>query len=335
MDDGRQCPFFAMQEVQVADQEERLYGTLFRILDQLVEQSGLTPEQLQASALLLGSTSLDISVYQPDVNKPLCFLPPSDNITSKLANHLGIGGLHFTINTACTASLNALLYGQKLLQLMDYQHVIVVGCEFHNELTVNGFYSLDLISQRGELSAFHQQRDGLILGEGVGALLLSADKPEGPAIELLDGYSSCDSYSLTTTKEDGSHILQVINQALEYAGVSYQQIDLIKVHGTATRNNDDAEFNALAEQFPQTPIWPLKPFIGHTLGACGVLELAIMYQLLGADSLPVPHYAEQTEQLLMPFAPADKGLASYQHILLNHCGFGGNNAAYVVKVHSV
>ena len=75
----------------------------------------------------------------------------------------------------------------------------------------------------------------------------------------------------------------------------------------------------------------LKPFIGHTLGACGVIELALDY-LLGMQSIPVANYvSEQPQSIMLPFAAADHAMSSFEHVLVNHCGFGGNNAALVME----
>ena len=328
------CPYFAMTGAPPSQAEDRLYSLLFSVVSALIEEAGLTSEALSQTALMLGSTSLDISIYKPVAGQDI-WLPPSDNITSRIVQKFGLSDFHLTFNTACTASINALNYGKRLLEQGKHKHVIVVGCEFYNELTLKGFNSLALFSGSEQVLAFHQQRDGLLLGEGVGALLLGREKPEREyVIELLEGHCSCDTFSLTTTHEDGSQIRQVIDKALQFSGLTTADIELVKVHGTATYSNDLSENNALQSAFPQVPILALKPFTGHTLGACGVLELALMDHLLQSDrELPRLNYCdEQPEQLLRPFASEGSKLSDYQHILLNHCGFGGNNAALVVKV---
>ena len=136
------------------------------------------------------------------------------------------------------------------------------------------------------------------------------------------------------TSEDGSHIKTVLHQAIQKSGLSAADIHLLKVHGTATYNNDVAEYNALLSYFDSPPeILALKPFIGHTLGACGAIEIALMDHLLSQEGLPVPAYVSQhAEDIMLPFASGDKALRSFRHVLINHCGFGGNNAALVLEV---
>ncbi|MBL4576261.1 MAG: hypothetical protein JKY51_09230 [Opitutaceae bacterium] len=135
------------------------------------------------------------------------------------------------------------------------------------------------------------------------------------------------------TVEDGSHINTVLGKAISKSGLSANNIDLIKVHGTATYNNDLAEFNAIQRCFSTCPaIMALKPFIGHTLGACGVIELALMDYLLDMPNIPVPDYVSQHPQdVMLPFAPASRAISSFEHVLVNHSGFGGNNAALVLE----
>jgi 3-oxoacyl-[acyl-carrier-protein] synthase-1 len=321
-----------MDQVSVDSSEARLFNSLTTVIQQLIQSSKLEPETLAQTALLLGSTSLDIGTLSPSADKALG-LPKIDRLSQFIQEKFGLHPFHLVINTACTASLNAVLYGKKLLEQTGIKQVIVVGCEFYNQLTTAGFYSLDLLSSE-QLLAFHKNRQGLILGEGIGALLLTKTPPQRKTYyRLMEGDSACDTSSLTMTAEDGSHINTVLSQAIKKSGLNSDNIDLVKVHGTATYNNDLAEFNAIDRCFSTPPaIMALKPFIGHTLGACGVIELALMNYLLDKPNIPVPVYvSEQPQEIMLPFAPTNYATSSYEHVLVNHCGFGGNNAALVLE----
>lgn len=321
--------FFAMQGIQLSTEQSRILDNLLSLVKQLIIKSQLSREACAKTALILGSTSLDIGSIVPQTENTI-WLTNTDFLSQYLQQQLSLNDFHLTINTACTASVNALLSAKKLIDNNSFEQVIVVGCEFYNTLTIAGFHSLDLISQ-SELATFSNQRDGLVLGEGIGAVLLSREKPQAQHyFEVLNGYSACDTYSLTMTQEDGVHIEQVINKALQLSKLTHADIDLIKVHGTATYNNDLAEFNAITRCFSTPPnILALKPFTGHTLGACGVLEISLLMYLLTKQTLPIPDYVN--DGVLLPFAPAERALSEYQYLLLNHCGFGGNNAAIVLK----
>lgn len=327
--DQSQVPFYAMHQIDIDTSEQRVFDSLTKVTKQLIDNSGLSQQELQHTALMLGSTSLDIGTILPNESSPI-WLPKIDRLSQHLQQSLGLSHCHLVFNTACTASINALIYGKKLLEQSKFEHVIVVGCEFYNHLTVDGFHSLDLISQT-RLSPFEEQRDGLILGEGIGALLLSKNKPEREyCYGVLGGHSACDTSSLTMTAEDGSHIKTVLEQAIHKSNLSTADIDLIKVHGTATYNNDISEYHALKQCFPTpVPIIALKPFIGHTLGACGAIEIALLDNLLNAARLPIVDTTAGGKML--PFASESTPLNAYENILINHCGFGGNNAALVLK----
>lgn len=325
--------FYAMDNLTIDSSESRLFDALTTMVGELISASGLDVTELSQTALLLGSTSLDIGTLSPEKNAAIG-LPKIDRLSQHLQQKFGLSPYHIVINTACTASTNALLYGKKLIEHHGYKHVIVVGCEFYNDLTIGGFHSLDLLSKE-QLKAFHVNRDGLILGEGIGALLLTTQKPDREFYyQVLEGYSGCDTTSLTMTSEDGRHIKTVLHNAVQKSGLKPKDIDLLKVHGTATYNNDIAEYNAILSYFESPPeILALKPFIGHTLGACGVIEIALMDYLLSQEELPIADYArQQTEETMLPFSSGKKALRSFQHVLINHCGFGGNNAALVLKV---
>ncbi|MDU0353039.1 beta-ketoacyl synthase N-terminal-like domain-containing protein [Paraglaciecola aquimarina] len=330
MPDQVDVPFYSMQGIDIDTSEQRVFDSLTTVTKQLIENSGLPPSELKNTALMLGSTSLDIGTIEPNQGQNI-WLPKIDRLSQHLQQSLGLSPCHLIFNTACTASINALIYGKKLLQHSQFRHLIVVGCEFYNHLTVDGFHSLDLIS-KGRLSPFETGRDGLILGEGIGALLLSKDKPNRERyFSLLGGHSACDTSSLTMTAEDGSHITQVLNQAIARSNLTAADINLVKVHGTATYNNDISEYNALLQSFSTPPpIIALKPFIGHTLGACGAIEIALMDTLLCAENLPLIETGA-TDKML-PFAATDRALYHYKNMLINHCGFGGNNAALVLTV---
>ncbi|WP_133470742.1 beta-ketoacyl synthase N-terminal-like domain-containing protein [Paraglaciecola marina] len=329
MPNQENVPFYGMHSLSIDSSEARVFTTLTKVTRQLIDKSGLSQEDLKHTALMLGSTSLDIGTIKPSPD-PDIWVPKIDRLSEHLQRKLGLSHCHMVFNTACTASINALLYGKGLLENTNIKQVIIIGCEFYNHLTLDGFHSLDLISEN-KISPFEYQRDGLMLGEGIGALLLSKTPPKRQHyFSVLGGYSACDTSSLTMTAEDGSHINSVLEHTVENSGLHLTDIDLVKVHGTATYNNDVSEYHGLKQFFdPPPPIIALKPYIGHTLGACGALEIALMDELLNTHYLPVPD--TQDENLMLPFAPVSGQLNTYKHILINHCGFGGNNAALVLK----
>jgi len=317
------------------DTLDSIIAQLAQVIDVLIARQRLSPADLANVSLFIGSSSLDIGALS-EKNQRI-WLTPLDTIAQALIEKYGFNALEFTVSTACTASANALLYAAKLIEQGQVEHALVIGCEFFNQLTVQGFESLELISRTTQRS-LASDRDGLILGEGIGVVLLSAQRGEHAALKLLGGYSSCDTYSLTTTQEDGTHIQQVVKQAFVSAQTSSEQINLIKVHATASFSNDQAEVAALTSLFaPQVPpVFALKPYIGHTLGACGALELALLHQLCHSDFIPLPSYvSDDSGATLLPFVKPEQSIGTGDQVLLNHFGFGGNNACLIVEKVSV
>jgi len=329
--ENKKVHYFSMQGVPQNKNFDDMVALLSSHLKSVVQQSNLNEQMLNKTMLFLGSTSLDIDAVVPDESKDV-WLSQTDRLSRKLVNDFGLHHIHYTFNTACTSSANAMIYAGNMIKQGKISHAIVIGCEFFNQLSMNGFDSLDLISTTS-VKPFSTTRDGLILGEGVAAILL-ADKPnKTTALEWLGGYSSCDDYSLTITDESGSHIADVVEKALNNADICSDDIDLVKIHGTASQKSDLAECNALETLFNKVPeLVGFKSFLGHTLGACGILEIAILDYIIQHNIYPNCQYQQNAkEQLLLPFVTSIDSIVNADHMLLNHFGFGGNNAAIILK----
>ncbi|WP_437882511.1 beta-ketoacyl synthase N-terminal-like domain-containing protein [Pseudomonas sp. LRF_L74] len=301
-------------------------------LDRLVvETLGDDAGALGDCLLIVASTSLDINDlerraadeggFQPEHSTPL------DLVAEQLRQRWGFADA-FTLNTACTSAANGLLYGARMLASGSFQRCLVVSFETPSAVARQGFGALDLTSPSGRYRPFHPERDGLILGEAYAATLLSLRPGPAPLARLLGGFSACDTSNLTTTREDGSHIDWVMRRALHSAGTSSAGIGLIKLHGTATGANDRAEHNGVrllfSERLPALCV--LKPWLGHTLGACGLSETLLLVENLAR--LPGVDYADEATLPLSgtPFSVAEDSL-----LLANFFGFGGNNASLVLQ----
>ncbi|WP_016956392.1 beta-ketoacyl synthase N-terminal-like domain-containing protein [Catenovulum agarivorans] len=330
---GQSCHYYFMAGRPSSVELDELIQQISTAVESVLSAANFSSEQRQNTALLIGSTSLDIGAV-PHNNQQSIWLNTIDYLSKMVQQNCKLNEFHLVFNTACTASFNAVITAEKLITSGKFQHVVVVGCEFYNQLTLDGFSSLDLISKLA-VQSFLPERDGLILGEGVAALLIGEQAPNrAQQIKVHRGASGCDLYSLTMTDEQGTHISQIIRQAIQLAKIEATQVELFKAHATATENNDLAEAAAIENCFAVAPpVWALKPFTGHTLGACGALELAIMDALLQQNE-PIPtHTTSDTPSIVRLIAP-NQYLTDYKYILLNHCGFGGNNAAMVAEIMS-
>jgi 3-oxoacyl-[acyl-carrier-protein] synthase-1 len=315
-------PYFAVAAGEALDARlDRLLG----------ETLGGTPAG--DCLLIVASTALDITELEARVADEGGFRfehsTPLDLMAERLRQRHGFAEA-FTLNTACTSAANGLLYGARLLTSGDYKQVLVLAFETPSAIAQQGFGALGLTSPSGAYRPFHAERDGLILGESYCAALLGLDPGPTPLATLLGGFSACDTSSLTTTREDGSHIDWVMRRALQVAGVEAGQIGLAKLHGTATGANDLAENAGMRLLYPESmpPLAVLKPWLGHTLGACGLSESLLLLAALRRGALPALDYAGEA---LLPLPAAPTAVAPDALLLANFFGFGGNNASLVLQ----
>lgn len=303
-------------------------------LDRLVrEVLGADHGPLDDCALIVASTSLDILELEAQATAQGHFLPDDsttlDRIAAQLCERWGLADA-FTLNTACTSAANGLLYGARLLAGGRIARVIVLAYETPSAVAMQGFGALELLSPSGDYRPFHPERDGLVLGETYAATLLSLTPGDTPLARLLGGFSACDTSSLTATREDGSHIDWVMRQALKSAQRAAADVALVKLHGTATQANDQAERNGMLSLYGEgmPALYVLKPWLGHTLGACGLSETLLLMQALQDGPLPGLDYADEAS---LPLRRAPITLANDAVLLANFFGFGGNNASLVVQ----
>ncbi|NOY72752.1 MAG: hypothetical protein GXP14_10300 [Gammaproteobacteria bacterium] len=328
-------PYFTINQPGLSAGVDRLYEIIDRVIQQALEEAKLTTEQLQCAGLFVGSTSFDMFKCEIDLKQSSCtnhdiasHTPPFNRLTHYIQKKYAINGPVFTFNTACTSSANALMYAAELIRRGDICHALVLGLEFYNEVTALGFSGLSLISSNG-MRPFDQHRDGLYLGEACGALIISAE-PEDPGFAYVSGANIGDNYSITASNPDGNTIQTVIERALSQAHIKKEAISIIKTHGTASLSNDEAEAAGLSRVFGTAtpPIVTLKPFMGHTLGACGINELILFYSALRKKSLitfPSKIADEFSLRLANRADIPDKG-----YYLLNYFGFGGNSTALII-----
>lgn len=283
--------------------------------------------------LILASTTLDIAAIEARVKAGETpgnqMAPVLDALAEELRREWGFAGA-FTLNTACTSAANALLYGARLVARNHYRRALVLAFETPSEVTRQGFGVLELTSPSAAYRPFHTERDGLVLGEAYASVMLSGEPGPEPLARLLGGFSACDTSSLTNTAEDGSHIDWVMRRALYSAKSRAAKIGLVKLHGTATSANDQAESNGMQRTFAHTlpPMCVLKPYLGHTLGACGLSETLLLLETLRQGALPGCDYAAQA---LLPLSTEPLAIPAQSLLLANYFGFGGNNASLVLQ----
>ncbi|MGH8373503.1 MAG: beta-ketoacyl synthase N-terminal-like domain-containing protein [Gammaproteobacteria bacterium] len=333
-------PYYRIPDTADLFDSRRFQRLLPPVARMAVTQSDLSAAEIRRLPLFVGSSCFSIGlsesqyagelVRDPAAAMPMPLCGGYQLIAGIIQQELGIQGDFYTYNTACTSSANALLGALRMLELGWYPHALVIGAELANRTTLAGFSGLQIVADR--LQPFDVARAGIVLGEGVGAVLLSAQPGAGNPMRLIGGASNCDTWSVTTANPDGNSVASVLTQALAAAGVQPQQIRGIKAHGTATTMGDTAEAIGIRQVFPTPPpVSVLKSYVGHTLGACSVNELVLFGGALQLGFLPATAGFETPDPALGLQPVTTPGSAPDGYYLLNHFGFGGNNAVLVLE----
>lgn len=317
-------PYFLLEDEILAEEKSilnTLENSVFNKVSKIKKHFG--SEALSKTVLIIGTTMIDIHLTDlikkhmngDDTYTKKLVKHSIDSYADFLANKYGLNELTMTINTACTSTANAILEGDNLIKSGVAECVIVLGIELNSSLMSSGFSAMNLLSMTTQ-KPFAEERDGLVLGEGVASLLLSTQKSKHL---LRGGYSNCDAESITGVSEGGEEFVRVMTNAMSNARVQQDEIDSIKVHATSTPASDLSEINSL-KMFKKKPrLSVIKPYIGHTVGVSGVLELSIFLTCLEQGFLP--KFPSQSEH-----AKSKSGIN-----LLNYFGFGGNNVSLLVE----
>ncbi len=335
-------PYYHFHE-NFASEEEKLYTTLDTLIQQVINQTGLSEEECREVAIFIGSTAMGISLNEAHYAHFL------EHTKTTSFNHLGYGYLGtylekrlgskhkaLLFSTACTSSVNALAYASKMIERGVIQKALVVGIELFNRTTYNGFSSLMLLSKNNLYRPFDERSDGIILGESCSALLLENQPRTAHDFYYKGSKNQCDIYSETTSNPSGEPIFETMDGALDNAKLDLHAIDIIKAHATGSENNNISEANALHLLFEkyaiQKPITALKPLLGHTLGASGSNEIALSLLCAKEGFIPpaygfeIPAEGVMFEPLRTPFTCKDKPLS----ILFNFVAFGGNTTSLIL-----
>ncbi len=266
---------------------------------------------------------------------------PAGDHTEKIAKELDINDYLATISTACSSSLNSIMFGARLINNDILDRVLVGGTDALSKFTLNGFNTL-MILDKEHCRPFDQSRNGLNLGEGAAYLVLESENlathRKKSIHAYLSGYANAnDAHHQTASSGDGTGPYLAMKKALEKANLKPGDIDYINVHGTGTENNDLTEGIALKRLFKdQIPAFSsTKAFTGHTLGAAGAIEsvfsvLALRNQVL----LPNLNFKNSIEEIdIEPVTEIKK--ADLKHVLSNSFGFGGNDSSVIFSAANV
>lgn len=261
----------------------------------------------------------------------------------------GFGGPNYTTVSACASSNNALIDAFNMIRLGKSPVIITGGSEACvNEPAVGGFCSMKALSERNDSPKtasrpFDKDRDGFVLGEGSAALVLEEyehAKARGAKIycEVAGTGLSADAYHMTAPHPEGRGVINVLNWALEEAGLKPEEIDYINVHGTSTPLGDIAELKAIQAVFGEHAyklnISSTKSMTGHLLGGAGAAEAVASILALQHGIIPptINHFTDDENidpKLNLTFNQAQK--RDIRVAVSNTFGFGGHNATVIFK----
>jgi len=261
----------------------------------------------------------------------------------------GLRGLNFGVVSACASATNALIDATTYISLGKADAIVAGGSDSTiNVSGMGGFGGMKALSTRNDDPStasrpFDLNRDGFVMGEGAGALILESEEhalARGANIlaEIVGSGMSADAYHLTAPHPEGLGALDVMVNALEDANLKPEQIDYINVHGTSTPLGDIAESKAIEAVFgahaTKLNISSTKSMTGHLLGAAGAIETIACILATQRDKVPptINHNTPDpafNPELNFTFNKAQDRTVNYA--LSNTFGFGGHNASVLVK----
>jgi 3-oxoacyl-[acyl-carrier-protein] synthase-1 len=253
-------------------------------------------------------------------------------LAKALQQYLGWEGPAYTISTACSSSAKALAAGQRLLHADLADVVLVGGVDTLCQLTLNGFNSLESLSER-TCQPCGVKRDGINIGEAAAFFVLS--KATAPVM-LMGAGESMDAWHISAPHPEGKGAALAMQRALDMAHISAQEVGYINLHGTATPQNDAMEIKAVRQVFGdyQVALSSTKHKTGHCLGAAGAIEAFICEQVLKDQSwLPLHQNVEIDPDLADQNYVQDAELKQpIRYVMSNSFAFGGSNISLVFGV---
>lgn len=333
------------------------------VAEEAVKDSGLDPEKVDVDRIgvIWGSGIGGLQTFQDEVIEfskgdgtprfnPF-FIPKmiADIASGLISIKYNFRGPNYTTVAACASSTNAIIDAYNLIRLGNADAFVCGGSEATiYEAGIGGFNALHALSQRNDSPEtasrpFDRNRDGFVMGEGAGALVveeLEHAKRRGAKIyaEIGGGGMSADAYHITAPHPDGLGALSVMKRALQDARMNLNQIDYINVHGTSTPLGDIAETIAIKQFFGEHAydlnISSTKSMTGHLLGAAGAVEaIACIYSVQNNIVPPTINFEEEDPEIdnKLNFTLNAAQERKVDVALSNTFGFGGHNTSAIFK----
>lgn len=268
-------------------------------------------------------------------------------INGWISIHYGLEGPSFNVSTACASSAYAIGLGQQMIKSGLADVAIVGGADSNIESEyIKGFNQIMALSVKNDspetaCRPFSLSRDGFVMGEGAGVIILeseeSARKRNAHIYGEVGGYAlTSEAVNITAPKEDGIGMAKTMKMALANAKINYDEVDYINAHGTSTYLNDKYETFAIKECFGEVSkniaVSSSKSMIGHTIGAAGAIEGIISVLSINKGILtPTINYFDPDPILDLDYVPNYAREKDIRVAISNSFGFGGHNASVIYK----
>ncbi|OGW85939.1 MAG: beta-ketoacyl-[acyl-carrier-protein] synthase II [Omnitrophica bacterium RIFCSPLOWO2_01_FULL_45_10b] len=270
-----------------------------------------------------------------------------DACASQVSIELGVTGPSFSIATACSSASDAIGYAWEAIRSHTVDFIIMGGAEagiYPGILAA--FCAARALSQRNNepekaCRPFNLDRDGFVLGEGAGMLVLeeyehALNRGAHVYAEILGHGMTCDAYHMTSPDPEGKEAIRAMQIAMRNANVALDEIDYINAHGTSTPLNDKTETMIIKKVFGkrayQIPISATKSMVGHLIGAAGSVELiATVLAMENSIIPPTINYEVPDPECDLDYVPNKARPANIRTAMKNSFGFGGKNSILIVR----
>jgi 3-oxoacyl-[acyl-carrier-protein] synthase II len=259
----------------------------------------------------------------------------------------GLHGPSHSMGSACATGIDAIGQAARLIRAGEVDAVVTGGAEAGlTELARAAFQAMEATSPSGISRPFDARRDGFVMGEGAGVLVIedaetAAQRGQEALGEVLGFGASSDAHHMTAPEPEGIGASRAIANALEAAGVEPDELDYINAHGTSTPLNDRAETlaieRALGDAASRVPVSSTKSVVGHLLGGAGTVEAIVTVLALREGVIPpTVGWEEREEGMDLDYVPEARPLEPKNEdgaiAISNAFGFGGHNAVVCLKV---
>jgi 3-oxoacyl-[acyl-carrier-protein] synthase II len=253
-----------------------------------------------------------------------------------VARAIGARGMVLTLPAACAAGNYAIGFAADLIRRGRADVVVTGAAEIIEKLQFSGFVRLGAVAPE-KCQPFDANRQGLIVGEGAGILVLESEahamRRNAPVLAEVGGYGlACDAYHITRPHPEGEGTSQAVRDAIRTSGLSADRIDFVNAHGTGTRANDAVEAKIMREIFGErrVPISSVKSMIGHCMGAASALEAVSCLDTVQSGWYPPTiHYESPDPECDLEIVANTARRGPHDVVLNNSLAFGGYDAALI------